>query len=373
MGRMPIDPHWALLEEDGSVMPLARYPVQQVLAGGQPPQGMIVGLRRADDLPQPFWVLIDAYARRDAEGRVEQVVVTFVDITARKLADEELRLLGAAVACLSDVVIITDGPLERDPPPAFVFVNPAFERLTGWRRDEVLGRSPLLLHGPETDAAEARRVGRLLKQGLPAHGELVNYTRDGRPYWVEFNILPLFDRGGRLTHFVSVASATSPNAASTASAWSGRAATCRPRWRPCPTCCSTSASTAWCMPRISPRHDLLVAARGAAGRPPLCRDVAARGDGHHHRGAARGAGLTAPRPARAMRSTWPTAGTGSSSRSRASAAATRPAPASSPSARDITFAHRGRAAAAAPEPFAARVLGRLSAGPARLARMKRLT
>ncbi len=202
-GKMAIDPYWAFLEEDHSVMPLERYPVQQVLASGQAVNNLLLGTRRPG-LPRPLWALVDAYPLRDPQGQIEQIVVTIYDITERKEAEEELRLLAASIAQLHDVVMITEATEFDEPGPRIVFVNDAFERLTGWPRHESLGRSPRMLQGPQTDRAELSRIGAALRRGEQVHAELVNYTKDGREYWVEFDIVPIVDRGGRITHHVSI-------------------------------------------------------------------------------------------------------------------------------------------------------------------------
>ncbi len=202
-GKVSIDPAWAFIEEDHSPMPHERFPVPQVLARRAPLTNFLIGMRRPD-LPKPMWALCNAYPLFDANEQIEQVVVTFADITERKEAEEELRLLGAAVAGLNDVVLITEAEPLAEPGPRIVFVNHAFERITGWRREEVLGRSPRFLQGPRTDLAELARIGAALRRGEPVHAELVNYRRDGSPYWVEIDILPLKDAQGRVSHRVSV-------------------------------------------------------------------------------------------------------------------------------------------------------------------------
>ena len=202
-GRAAVDPHWTFLEEDGSPMALERYPVNQVIASGRSLRNFMAGIRRPD-LERPVWGLCNAFALHDDEGALHQVVVTISDITERKLAEEELRLLGAAVARLNDVIMITEAEPLQEPGPRMLFVNEAFERLTGWPREEALGLSPRILQGEQTDRAELARIGAALRRHEPVHAELVNYMRQGRPYWVEIDILPLTDMHGRVTHLVSI-------------------------------------------------------------------------------------------------------------------------------------------------------------------------
>ena len=99
-GKVAIDPSWCFLEEDGTVMPLARYPVQQVLASGSAINKFVMGVRRPD-LPKPAWVHVDAYPLRDDRGQISQIVVTFADITDLKLADDRTRRLNRSLRVLS--------------------------------------------------------------------------------------------------------------------------------------------------------------------------------------------------------------------------------------------------------------------------------
>ncbi len=99
-GKVAIDPYWCFLEEDGSVMPLERYPVLQVLARGSAVNKLVLGVRRPD-LARPVWVQVDAYPRFDAQGQIDQIVVTFADITQLKLAEAGARRLNRSLRVLS--------------------------------------------------------------------------------------------------------------------------------------------------------------------------------------------------------------------------------------------------------------------------------
>jgi PAS domain-containing protein len=96
-GKVAVDPYWCFLEEDGSVMPLARFPVPQVLARGSAVNKLVLGVRRPD-LPGPVWVQVDAFPSRDERGQIGQIVVTFADITERKLAEDGARRLNRSTS-----------------------------------------------------------------------------------------------------------------------------------------------------------------------------------------------------------------------------------------------------------------------------------
>src|SRR5690606_17154791 len=89
------------------------------------------------------------------------------------------------------------------PGPHIVYVNPAYTGRTGYGPDEVIGRNPGFLQGPDTDRAALPRISAALRRGGPGRYELVDYRQDGAPFWVEISIVPVRDAQGRVTHFVS--------------------------------------------------------------------------------------------------------------------------------------------------------------------------
>ena len=125
------------------------------------------------------------------------------DVTGRRQSERERRLLQAAVEQADESLVITEKRL--DPPgPRFVYVNPAFTRLTGYEPEEVIGKTPRMLQGPETDRAETDRLKRDLKEKGHFRGEAINYRKDGTTFVNEWHIAPLYSDGdGEVTHWVA--------------------------------------------------------------------------------------------------------------------------------------------------------------------------
>lgn len=150
---------------------------------------------------EPFGKWFDVAAYPFPEG----LAIYFRDSTREHVRDEQLRLLESAAARVSDVLLITDAePADGPDGPRIVYVNDAFVRLTGYAREEALGGSLRMLHGPRTDAAELARMRESLRAWLPVRTELVNYKKSGEEFWAELEIVPLADEGGRYTHRVAV-------------------------------------------------------------------------------------------------------------------------------------------------------------------------
>ena len=112
-----------------------------------------------------------------------------------------LTLRDRALAAATSGVVITDA---RRPDNPVVYVNPAFERMTGYAQAEMLGRNCRLLQGPQTDPATVRVLGEALRAGAEVRATLVNYRRDGSPFWCELNLAPVLDDRGELIQYVGV-------------------------------------------------------------------------------------------------------------------------------------------------------------------------
>jgi len=126
------------------------------------------------------------------------------DMTETRRTDADRQLLRSAIACINDLLVITRAEPDADGRHSIVFVNEAFERHTGWSRAEVIGRPSTILDGPSTDPTVMARVHDQLRRGESSRAELVHCTKEGREYWVELVIVPVYDLSGRHTHWVSV-------------------------------------------------------------------------------------------------------------------------------------------------------------------------
>jgi len=123
------------------------------------------------------------------------------DVTARHEAEQALLLRDRAIQAATQGLVITD-PNQPDNP--MIYVNPGFERLTGYASDEMLGRNCRLLQGKETDRATIARLHEAVRSGKAGSFEMLNYRKDGTPFWNEFSLSPVRDEAGKLTHFVGV-------------------------------------------------------------------------------------------------------------------------------------------------------------------------
>ena len=117
---------------------------------------------------------------------------------------ERLQLLEAIVAGTNDAVLITETSPLDEPGPRITYVNDAFAKMTGYQAHEVLGRNPRFLQGPGTDAATTAQIRAALERGQPVRADLLNYRKDGTPFWVEISIFPVRNALGQLKAWAAI-------------------------------------------------------------------------------------------------------------------------------------------------------------------------
>ena len=99
-------------------------------------------------------------------------------------------------------IIITEATLKR-PGPRILFANRAFCASTRYSQKELVGQTPRILQGPRTDLDLLKRLTERLKNGEPFTGQTINYRKDGTAYQAFWNISPICDDNGKITHYVS--------------------------------------------------------------------------------------------------------------------------------------------------------------------------
>lgn len=129
------------------------------------------------------------------------------DLMDRRRLEAEFARTGAstdrfvsAVRASCMPMVITD---PRRPDHPIVFDNEAFCRLTGYARDEAIGRNCRFLQGPETEMADVARVAAVVARCEPIEIDLLNYKKDGERFWNQLLVSPVFGRDGEPTYFLA--------------------------------------------------------------------------------------------------------------------------------------------------------------------------
>ncbi len=180
------------------------------VAAGKPQRGLQIaleegrfeeeGLRLRKDGSR-FWAIATITNIHDSMGRHIGFANVTRDITERKQAEAALLLRDRAIQAVTQGILITD-PNQPDNP--IIYASPGFEALTGYAPEEVQGKNCRFLQGEETDLDAVAQVRTAIRDGRPCTVELLNFRKDGTPFWNELSISPVRDETGRLTHFVGV-------------------------------------------------------------------------------------------------------------------------------------------------------------------------
>lgn len=109
----------------------------------------------------------------------------------------------ALLEAAAESILVTTSDLDA-PGPSIVYVNRAFETMTGWSRAEVLGRSPRILQGPKTDLRVFADLREKLHSGEIWEGQTINYRKDGSEFWMEWSIVPLRNERGETIQYVAI-------------------------------------------------------------------------------------------------------------------------------------------------------------------------
>lgn len=139
---------------------------------------------------------------REPSGRAVRAVGGVLDVSRQRRDEADLRLLRRAMDSTENGIVIVNAELAGQP---LVYVNPAFERITGYAADEVVGRGHQFLLG-DSDSATHAEIAGAMTEARDVRRQVHNRRKDGTEFWSELRMTPVRDSRGSLTHFVAIVS-----------------------------------------------------------------------------------------------------------------------------------------------------------------------
>ena len=170
----------------------------ETLLGGNEWHGELLNRKKSGEY---FWEAEAISPLRDEQGLITHFVAVKEDISLRKKSEGDLRLWRRAIEASLSPILISDATRDDNP---LMYVNPAFERVTGYRAEEAVGRNCRFLQGEDRDQAELEKLRGAMREQREGRAVLRNYRKDGSLFWNELFIAPVYDEYGTLRNFIGV-------------------------------------------------------------------------------------------------------------------------------------------------------------------------
>ena len=135
------------------------------------------------------------------EDRMVYVVASLRDVSERNRVEDSLKLRERAIAASSNGIVITNA---TDPENPIIYVNPSFERITGYNASEVIGRDCRFLQRGDRHQLGTLDLHKAIQEKRECHAVLLNYRKDGTPFWNDLYIAPVFNEQGELTNYIGI-------------------------------------------------------------------------------------------------------------------------------------------------------------------------
>ena len=140
----------------------------------------------------------------DERNEPVRIIGAMQDITRQKEEENRLRLLESVITHATDAVLIAEAAITDGAGPKILYVNDAFTKITGFTRDEVIGSTPRILQGPNTNKDDLDKLRHAIDCWEHCEIELINYRKNGEEFWMNLSIAPVADSNGNFTHWISI-------------------------------------------------------------------------------------------------------------------------------------------------------------------------
>ncbi|AWK07179.1 PAS domain-containing sensor histidine kinase [Flavobacterium crocinum] len=150
------------------------------------------------------YVLDRGFLLKDENGRAIRMIGAIQDITKQKEEEQRLKLLETVITQSKDSILITEANSPEGKIPKIVYVNPAFSQMSGYLSNEIIGKSPNIFKGPNSDSDELKKLLRAIKNEEECLIETITYTKNKEEYWVRFSMIPIFSNEGVISHWISI-------------------------------------------------------------------------------------------------------------------------------------------------------------------------
>jgi PAS domain S-box-containing protein len=163
-------------------------------------RGELICIRKTGE---KFPVEFTSALYKAADGQMHATTLMH-NISDRKNREQHLKLLESVLTNTDDAVLITEAEPFSEPGPRIIYVNEAFTRMTGYTSDEVIGKTPRILQGPNTDKEALSKLSKALRNWESCEIETINYKKNGEEFWINFRVTPVANEAGWYTHWFAI-------------------------------------------------------------------------------------------------------------------------------------------------------------------------
>lgn len=150
------------------------------------------------------YVLDRGFILQDENSNVYRMIGAIQDITKQKEEEQRLKLLETVITNTRNSIIITEPKSNDGNVPKIVYANPAFSIMTGYPTNEIIGKSPGIFKGPNSDDNEYKKLATAIQNEEECEVETISYKKNKDEYWVNFSMLPVSNEEGVITHWISI-------------------------------------------------------------------------------------------------------------------------------------------------------------------------
>ena len=150
------------------------------------------------------YVLDRGFLLKDDNGKAIRMIGAIQDITKQKEEEQRLKLLETVITQSKDSVIITEPDSDNLTVPKIIYTNPAFTSMSGYESHEILGKTPEIFKGPNSDELEYSKLINAIKDKKECLIETISYKKSREEYWVRFSMIPIYNSENKVSHWISI-------------------------------------------------------------------------------------------------------------------------------------------------------------------------
>ena len=150
------------------------------------------------------YVLDRGFLLKDDNGKAIRMIGAIQDITKQKEEEQRLKLLETVITQSKDSIIITEPDSENSGIPKIIYTNPAFTSMSGYETEEILGKTPDIFKGPNSDEQEYIKLINAIKDKKDCLIETISYKKNKEEYCVRFSMIPIYNSENQLSHWISI-------------------------------------------------------------------------------------------------------------------------------------------------------------------------